>query len=51
MSYRINIQGPAEMPDDLAKKIVSGTVGVGNLSLSALLAWLKAFQLPWSVGL
>jgi len=30
---------------------VSGTVGVGNLSLSALLARLKAFQLPWSAGL
>ena len=27
---------------------MSGTVGVGNLSLSALLARLKAFQLPWS---
>jgi len=24
---------------------------VGNLSLSALLARLKAFQLPWSAGL
>jgi len=30
---------------------VSGIVGVGNLSLSALLARLKAFQLPWSNGL
>jgi hypothetical protein len=30
---------------------VSGTVGVGNLSLSALLARLKAFQLPCSTGL
>jgi len=30
---------------------VSGTVGVGNLSFSALLARLKAFQLPWSAGL
>ena len=30
---------------------VSGTVGVGNLSLRALLAKLKAFQLPWSAGL
>jgi len=30
---------------------VSGTVGVGNLSLSALLARLKAFQLSWSAGL
>jgi len=30
---------------------VSGTVGVGNLSLSALPARLKAFQLPWSPGL
>ena len=30
---------------------VSGTVGVGNLSLSALLARLKAFQLPRSAGL
>jgi hypothetical protein len=29
---------------------VSGTVGVGNLSLSALLARLEAFQLPWSAG-
>jgi len=28
-----------------------GIVGVGNLSLSALLARLKAFQLPWSAGL
>jgi len=30
------------------KTFVSGTVGVGNLSLSALLTRLKAFQLPWS---
>jgi len=30
---------------------VNGTFGVGNLSLSALLARLKAFQLPWSAGL
>jgi len=30
---------------------VSGTVGMGNLSLSALLERLKAFQLPWSDGL
>ena len=30
---------------------VSGIVGVGNLSLSVLLARLKAFQLPWSAGL
>jgi len=30
---------------------VSGTAGVGNLSLSALLARLKAFQLPWSASL
>jgi len=58
----IYIQGPAEIPDDLytgsgrntwrfCKTVLSGTVGVGNLSLSALLARLKAFQLPWSVGL
>ena len=33
------------------KTVVSGTVGVVNLSLSALLAKLKAFQLPWSAGL
>jgi len=33
------------------KTAVSGTVVVGNLSLSALLARLKAFQLPWSAGL
>ena len=31
--------------------VVSGIFGVGNLSLSALLARLKAFQLPWSAGL
>jgi len=30
---------------------VSGIVGVGNFSLSAHLARLKAFQLPWSAGL
>jgi len=30
---------------------VSGIVGVGNLSLSALLARLKAFQFQWSAGL
>ena len=30
---------------------MSGIVGVGNLSMSALLARLKAFQLPWSAGL
>ena len=30
---------------------VSGIVGMGNFSLSALLARLKAFQLPWSAGL
>jgi len=45
-----NIQGPAEIPDDLAAA-VSGVVGVGNLSLSTLLARLKAFQLPRSAGL
>jgi hypothetical protein len=33
------------------KTVVSGTVGMGNLSLSALLARLKAFQLSWSAGL
>jgi len=33
------------------KTVVSGIVGVGNLSLSALLVRLKAFQLPWSNGL
>jgi len=33
------------------KTVVSGTVGVGNLSLSALLARLRAIQLPWSAGL
>ena len=33
------------------KTVVSGTVGMGNLSLSTLLARLKAFQLPWSTGL
>jgi len=31
--------------------VVSGTIGVGNLSLSALLARLKAFQLSWSADL
>jgi hypothetical protein len=46
--FFIIIQGPAETPEDFA---VSGIVGVGNLSLSALLARLKAFQLPWSAGL
>jgi len=30
---------------------VSGIVGVGNLSLKALLTRLKAVQLPWSAGL
>jgi hypothetical protein len=30
---------------------VSGTVGMGNLSLSILLARIKAFQLSWSAGL
>jgi hypothetical protein len=30
---------------------VSGTVGVENLFFSALLAKLKAFDLPWSAGL
>jgi hypothetical protein len=46
------IQGPAEMPDDLVTRlVVSGTVGVRNLSLSALQARLKAFQMPWSAGL
>ena len=33
------------------KTVVSGTVGMGNLSLSALLVIIKAFQLPWSAGL
>jgi len=33
------------------KTVLSGTVGMGNLSLSVLLARLKAFQLPWSAGL
>jgi len=31
--------------------VVSGIIGVGSLSLSALLARLKALQLPWSAGL
>jgi len=31
--------------------VVSGTVGVRNLSLNTLLAILKAFQLPWNTGL
>ena len=44
------VQGPAEIPDNLVTA-VSGTVGVGNLSLIALLARLKPFQLPWSAGL
>jgi len=35
----------------ILKTVVSGTVGVGNLSLRALLARLKAFQLPRSAGL
>ena len=43
--YGEDIQGPAEIPDDLVTEM-SGTVGVGNLSLSALLARLKAFYLP-----
>jgi len=30
---------------------VSGTTGMGNSSLSALLARLEAFHLPWSAGL
>jgi len=33
------------------RTVVSGTVGVGNLSFSPLLARLKAFKLPWSAGL
>jgi hypothetical protein len=33
------------------KTDVNGTVGVGNLSLSALLVRLKVFQVPWSAGL
>jgi len=49
-SWYLEIQGPAEIPHDLVIA-VSGTLGVGNLSLSALLARLKAFQLPWSAGL
>ena len=40
------VQGPAEIPDDFAKTVVSGTVDVGILFLSALLARLQAFQLP-----
>jgi hypothetical protein len=42
----IYIQGPAEIPDDYGNAAVSGTVGVRDLSFSALLARLKAFQLP-----
>jgi len=49
-AYCTQLQGPAEIPDDLVT-VVSGTVGVGNLSLSALLAKLKALHLPWSAGL
>ena len=49
-SYRIQgkccIQGQTEIPDDFGNTAVSGIVGVGNLSLGALLARLKAFQLP-----
>ena len=35
----------------ILQTVMSGTVGVGNLSLSALLARLKAFQLSLSGGL
>jgi len=39
------VQNPAEIPDDLVTQL-SGTIGVGNLFLSGLLARLRAFQLP-----
>jgi hypothetical protein len=42
------VQGQAER---FGKTVLSGTVGMGNFSLSALLAGLKAFQLLWSAGL
>jgi len=45
------IQGLAEIPDDFATQLLSGIIGMANLSLSALLARIKAFQLPWSNGL
>jgi len=45
------IQGPAEIPDDFAKQLLVELLALGNLSLSALLARLEAFQLPWSAGL
>jgi hypothetical protein len=45
------IQGPAEIPDDFATQLTVESLGVGNMSLSALLVRRKAFQLPWSAGL
>jgi hypothetical protein len=43
--------GSGRKPWLFCKTVVSGTVGVGNLSLSTLLVKLKAFQLPWSTSL
>jgi len=49
-NYGSIIQGPAEIPDDLVTQLWVESL-VGNLSLSSLLARLKALQLPWSAGL
>jgi hypothetical protein len=51
LSQNMIIQDLAEIPDDFAKTVVNGTIGVGNLSLSTLLVRLKAFELPWNAGL
>jgi hypothetical protein len=45
--FKILIQGPAETPDDLVTA-VSGTVGVGNLSLSQTQSISVAME-RWSV--
>jgi hypothetical protein len=44
----VNYIGSGRNTLRFCKTVVSGTVGLGNLSLSVLLARLKAFQLPWS---
>ena len=49
--YLLNSTGSCGNTWWFGNTTVSGIVGVRNLSLSALLVRLKAFQLPWSAGL
>jgi hypothetical protein len=49
--YLLNSTGSGRNTWWFGNATVSGIVGMGNLSSSALLSRLKEFQLPWSAGL